>query len=107
MANSLDFGSKSRHRKTPNSLQAPPCRRSRLVVADVVIFVAVITAFGFLLFPYAQFVASESVKIGVVVVNLIKEEVSVNLGCGQKGCGVPEVRGRRCKFKNFIFLRVI
>ena len=40
------------------------------------IFAAVIAAFGFLLFPYAQILASESVKFGILIVNLVKEEVS-------------------------------
>lgn len=117
MANSLDFGSKSRHRKTPNSPQPPPCRRSRsAVAADVVIFAAVVAAIGFLLFPYVQIVATESVKIGVVIVNLIREEVSVApwvymfigvsvtfaalttwvlVACTTRKCGNPKCKGLR------------
>lgn len=116
MSNSLDFGSKSRHRKTPNSPQASPCRRSRSAVVDVVIFVAVVAAFGFLLFPYAQIVASESVKVGVVIVDLFKEEVSVApwvymfigvsvtfaalttwvlVACTTRKCGNPKCKGLR------------
>ncbi|CAJ1829950.1 unnamed protein product [Sphenostylis stenocarpa] len=115
MANSLDFA-KSRHRKTPNSPQYPPCRRSRSAVVDVVIFVAVVAAFGFLLFPYAQIVASESVKIGAVIVDLVKEEVSVApwvymfigvsvtfaalttwvlVACTTRKCGNPNCKGLR------------
>ncbi|TKY65172.1 structural constituent of ribosome [Spatholobus suberectus] len=116
MANSLDFGSKSRHRKTPNSPQAPPCRRSRSAVADVMIFAAVIAAFGVLLFPYAQIVVTESVKFGVVIVNLVREEVSVApwvymfigvsvtfaalttwvlVACTTRKCGNPNCKGLR------------
>ncbi|XP_058736408.1 uncharacterized protein At5g19025-like [Vicia villosa] len=78
MANSLDFP-KSRNRKTLNSLQIPPCERSRSrsAVIDVVIFIAVITALGFLVFPYIQFVMSESFKICCLIVDLVREEVSV------------------------------
>ncbi|KAG4925827.1 hypothetical protein JHK87_051367 [Glycine soja] len=116
MANSLDFEPKSRHRKTPNSLQSPPCRRSRSAVVDVVIFAAVIAAFGFLLFPYAQILASESVKFGILIVNLVKEEVSftpwiymfigvsvtfaalttwVLVACTIRKCGNPNCKGLR------------
>jgi len=114
MANSLD--PKSRHRKTPNFLPSPPCQRSRSAVVDVVIFAAVIAAFGFLLFPYAQIVASESVKIGVVIVNLVEEEASVApwiymfigvsvtfaalttwvlVACTTRKCGNPNCKGLR------------
>ncbi|XP_061347400.1 uncharacterized protein At5g19025-like [Gastrolobium bilobum] len=76
MANSVDLVSKSRNRKTPNSLQIPPCQRSRSAVVDVVIFVAVVAAFGFLLFPYIQVLARETVKIGGLFMDLVKEEAS-------------------------------
>ncbi|KAJ1401525.1 hypothetical protein SESBI_28682 [Sesbania bispinosa] len=116
MANSLDFG-KSRNRKTlNNSLQIPPCRRSRSAVVDVVIFVAVIAAFGFLLFPYIKIVMSESVKIGGVIMSLLKEEVLVApwiymtigvsvtfavlttwffVACTTRKCGNPRCKGLR------------
>ncbi|XP_057436012.1 uncharacterized protein At5g19025-like [Lotus japonicus] len=76
MANSLDLGSKPRNRKAVNSLQVPPCQRSQSAVVDVVIFVAVVAAFGFLLFPYVKAVMTESFKIGGVIMNLVREEVS-------------------------------
>jgi len=76
MANSLDLA-KSRNRKTLNSLQIPQCERSRSAVVDVVIFIAVVIALGFLVFPYIQFVMSESFKLCGLFMDLVKEEVAV------------------------------
>lgn len=101
MANSIgsaDFGSNSklrhthnnntlRNRKIPaaasssssNSLQIPRCdrSRSRLAVVDVVIFIAVICACGFLIFPYIQIAITQSIQIGGTIFDLVKEEFSV------------------------------
>ncbi|XP_061355127.1 uncharacterized protein At5g19025 [Gastrolobium bilobum] len=90
MANSIcsaDFGSKprqsnqlQRNRRTPsssNSLQIPPCDRSRFAVVDVVIFIAVVCACGFLFFPYIELMITKSIQIGRVFLCLVKEEVSV------------------------------
>lgn len=100
MANSIcsaDFGSKSRqinnhnqvqrNRRTlsssssssssSNSLQIPPCDRSRSAMVDVVMFIAVVCAVGFLFFPYIEFLVTKSYEVGKVVVFLIKEEVSL------------------------------
>ncbi|KAF7820522.1 60S ribosomal protein L34 [Senna tora] len=83
MVNSMgspDFGSKSRHSNTAPRLQIPPCDRSRsrsAVVADVVIFIAVICACGFLLFPYIQILVTQSIQIGGAILYLVKEEFSV------------------------------
>ncbi|KAK7295377.1 hypothetical protein RJT34_18284 [Clitoria ternatea] len=116
MANSIDLASKSRNRKAPNSLQVPPCRRSRSAVVDVVIFVAVIAAFGFLLFPYVQVLMSEGAKVVGVIVNLVREEVCVApwvymfigvsvtftaltvwllVACTTRKCGNPNCKGLR------------
>ncbi|KAI4352563.1 hypothetical protein L6164_006800 [Bauhinia variegata] len=129
MANSVcsaDFSSKSRqnnniqrNRKTPNSansLQIPPCHRSRSAVVDVVIFIAVIYACGFLLFPYIQFVITESIQIAGSILYLVKEEISlaptiyVSIGlsvfcaalatwgvvaCTSRKCGNPNCKGLR------------
>ncbi|XP_054777714.1 uncharacterized protein At5g19025-like [Prosopis cineraria] len=91
MANSscsADLGSKSRrsnnilrNRKTPtsfNSLQIPPCdrSRSRFAVVDAVIFVAVICACGFLLLPYIQILIIKSIEIGGTILHAVKEEFS-------------------------------
>lgn len=43
----------------------------------MVIFLAVITALGFLFFPYIQIVMSESFKLFCLIMNLVKEEVAV------------------------------
>lgn len=90
MANSIcssDFGSKSRqinnlqrNRRGPsssNSLQIPPCDRSRSAMVDVVMFIAVVCACGFLFFPYIEFLITKSIQIGRVVLFLVKEEVAV------------------------------
>ncbi|KAF1877510.1 hypothetical protein Lal_00040226 [Lupinus albus] len=86
MANSIcssDLVSKSRNRKTQtcsssssssNSLQIPPCDRSRSAMVDVVIFIAVIFAIGFLFFPSIQVLIIGSIRIGKWVFCVMKEE---------------------------------
>lgn len=138
MANSIcsaDFGSKSRqinnqhhvqrNRRIPsssssssssNSLQIPPCDRSRSAMVDVVIFLAVVCAIGFLFFPYIEFVVTKSYEVGKVVMFFIKEEFSlapwiyVSIGlsvvcaalatwgvvaCTTRKCGNPNCKGLR------------
>ncbi|CAJ2665676.1 unnamed protein product [Trifolium pratense] len=94
MANSIDFGSKSRQSNnfqrnkknhnsssssssSSNSLQIPPCDRSRSAMIDVVIFIAVVIACGFLFFPYVEFLVIKSIQIISMVLILIKEEFSI------------------------------
>ncbi|KAK7266403.1 hypothetical protein RIF29_19047 [Crotalaria pallida] len=87
MANSIcssDLVSKSRNRKSPTcsssssiSLQIPPCDRSRSAMVDVVIFIAVIFAIGFLFFPSIEILITGSIKIGKVVFCVVKEEFEV------------------------------
>ncbi|KAJ1399694.1 hypothetical protein SESBI_30112 [Sesbania bispinosa] len=129
MANSIcsaDFGSKSRqsnhlqrNRRNPtssNSLQIPPCDRSRSAMVDVVMFIAVVCACGFLFFPYIEFLITKSIQIGRVVLFLVKEEVSVApsiyisiglsvvcaalatwgvVACTTRKCGNPNCKGLR------------
>ncbi|KAK7316350.1 hypothetical protein VNO77_35319 [Canavalia gladiata] len=129
MANSIcsaDFGSKSRpsnhlqrNRRNPsssNSLQIPPCERSRSAMVDVVIFIAVVCACGFLFFPYIEFLITKCLQICKVVVFLVKEEVSVApsiyisiglsvvcaalatwgvVACTTRKCGNPNCKGLR------------
>ncbi|KAE9612649.1 putative ribosomal protein L34Ae [Lupinus albus] len=89
MANSIhssDLVSKSRNRKTQtcsssssssNSLQIPPCDRSQSAMVDVVIFIAVIFAIGFLFFPSIEFLITRSIRIGKLVFCVMKEEFDV------------------------------
>ncbi|CAI8594303.1 unnamed protein product [Vicia faba] len=93
MANSIDFGSKfgsksrqinkfQRNRRSynsssSNSLQIPPCDRSRSAIVDVVIFIAVVCACGYLFFPYIEFLVVNSIQITSMVMFLIKEEFSI------------------------------
>ncbi|XP_027359281.1 uncharacterized protein At5g19025-like [Abrus precatorius] len=129
MANSIcssDFGSKSRqsnhlqrNRRTQsssNSLQIPPCDRSRSAMVDVVMFIAVVCACGFLFFPYIELLITKCLQIGRVVVFLVKEEVSVApsiyisigisvvcaalatwsvVACTTRKCGNPNCKGLR------------
>ncbi|KAG4911636.1 hypothetical protein AAZX31_19G021900 [Glycine max] len=136
MANSIcsaDFGSKSRqinhlqkNRRTPssssssssssNSLQIPPCDRSRSAMVDVVMFIAVVCACGFLFFPYVEFLVTKCYEVIKGVVFLIKEEVSVApwiyisiglsvvfaalatwavVACTTRKCGNPSCKGLR------------
>ncbi|KAI9124641.1 hypothetical protein K1719_004563 [Acacia pycnantha] len=90
MANSscsADLGSKSRrtnnilrNRKMPtsfSSLQIPVCDQSRFVLVDAVIFVAVICACGFLLFPSFQIFIIKCIEIGGIILDAVKEEFAV------------------------------
>ncbi|XP_020239055.1 uncharacterized protein At5g19025 [Cajanus cajan] len=134
MANSIcsaDFGSKSRqtnnhqaqkNRRAPssssssNSLQIPPCDRSRSAMVDVVMFIAVVGACGFLIFPYVEFLVTKCYEGVRAVVFLIKEEVSVApwiyasiglsvvcaalatwgvVACTTRKCGNPNCKGLR------------
>ncbi|KAK7271797.1 hypothetical protein RJT34_27997 [Clitoria ternatea] len=142
MANSIcssDFGSKSRqsnnnnlnsnnnhlhhqrNRRAPpmsssNSLQIPTCDRSRSAMVDVVMFIAVVCACGFLFFPYIVFLITKCLQIGKVVVFLVKEEVSLApsiyisivlsvvcaalatwgvVACTTNKCGNPNCKGLR------------
>ncbi|XP_044467432.1 uncharacterized protein At5g19025 [Mangifera indica] len=118
---SSDFNPKSRQKKIPspqNCSKAPPCEGSRFrsAVIDVVILLAVITACGFLLFPYVKVVISTSLEVFVPVFYLVKEEVisnpiiyaSIGLSvccvaiaawivilCTTRKCGNPNCKGLR------------
>uniref|UniRef100_A0A5B7B0W4 Ribosomal protein L34e superfamily protein n=1 Tax=Davidia involucrata TaxID=16924 RepID=A0A5B7B0W4_DAVIN len=67
-----------RNRKAPNSLNhlsIPACRQSRTAVVDVVILIAVVGAFGFLLFPYVMLLSYKIVEIVGTIMYVVKEEV--------------------------------
>lgn len=109
----------SRIRKAPNSpncSKIPVCDRSRSAAIDVVIFIAVIGACGFLLFPYVKFVVVEVVEIVGAIFYLVKEEISsapmiyASIGlsiccaalaawlvviCTTRKCGKPNCKGLR------------
>ncbi|KAG6715844.1 hypothetical protein I3842_04G016700 [Carya illinoinensis] len=74
LSNSLSRNRKALH--WASSSKTPVCDRSRSVVIDIVILIAVIGACGFLLFPYIRFVAVELVGIVGDIVSFVKEEVS-------------------------------
>ncbi|CAL0321740.1 unnamed protein product [Lupinus luteus] len=123
MANSIhssDLVSKSRNRKiqtcssSSNSLQIPPCDRSRFAMVDVVIFIAVIFAIGFLFFPSIEILITGSIRIVKFVFCVMKEEfevaptiyISIALGvtcsalatwvvvvCTSRKCGNPNCKG--------------
>lgn len=101
---------------SPNCLKTPACDRSRFRSAalDVVILIAVITACGFLLFPYIRVVSVKLVEVSAVVFYLVKEEVIRNpliyssigvsmscvaiatwvaLLCTSRKCGNPNCKG--------------
>ncbi|XP_004489398.1 uncharacterized protein [Cicer arietinum] len=89
MSNSIDLNrSKSRQANnfqrnrrnissSSNSLQIPPCDKSRSAMVDVVMFIAVVSSCGFLFFPYIELIVIKSIMIIKVVLILIKEEVSI------------------------------
>ncbi|MED6209908.1 hypothetical protein PIB30_059209 [Stylosanthes scabra] len=130
MANSIcssDSGSKSRpNRRVPisssssssssNSLQIPPCDRSRLAIVDVVIFIAVMSAILYLFFPYIELLIVTSIRVSKVVFCVMKEEFLVApsiyiaivmsivcaalatwgvVACTSRKCGNPNCKGLR------------
>ncbi|CAK9142508.1 unnamed protein product [Ilex paraguariensis] len=67
-----------RNRKTPNSpnqFDIPSCGQSRWAVIDVIILIAVIGAFGFLLYPYVKPLSFGIVEIGGEIVYVVKDEI--------------------------------
>lgn len=118
--NSSDFNPKSGQKKIPSSPNCSkiPCEGSRFrsAVIDLVILLAVMTACGFLLFPYVKVVIFTSIEIFVPVFYLVKEEVirnpiiyaSIGLSfcciamvvwiiilCTTRKCGNPNCKGLR------------
>ncbi|GMH05118.1 hypothetical protein Nepgr_006958 [Nepenthes gracilis] len=91
MAASMGFSdpySKSRqinqfhkNKKAPSSSnhhKIPVCSRSQLALVDVLILMAVIFAFGFLLYPYVTFTCMKTVEIVGSSLCVVKEEVFEN-----------------------------
>ncbi|GAB4831656.1 hypothetical protein Ancab_005668 [Ancistrocladus abbreviatus] len=107
-----------KNRRVPNSsnhLKVSVCSRSRSAVVDLLILIAVICAFGSLLYPYVKFIYIKAVAIAGLVICVVKEEVFQNpviygsLGvsilcvtmsawgivmCTSRKCGNPSCRGR-------------
>lgn len=80
------FVSKSRrtnnimcNRKMATCLKIPPCHcsPSPFAVLDVVIFIAVVCACGFLLFPYFHILMITCIEIGGAVVDAVKQDFAV------------------------------
>lgn len=108
-----------RNRKVPNSpncSKIPVCDRSRSAAIDVVLFIAVIGACGFLLFPYAKIISVKTIEIAGIVMYVLREEVShaplvygsmglsilcaalaawALLVCTSRKCGNPSCKGLR------------
>ncbi|KAJ4959818.1 hypothetical protein NE237_019728 [Protea cynaroides] len=67
-----------RNRKQPNSLnplKVPPCDQSRAAAVDVVIFIAVIGASGFLVFPYVKLLCYGVAGLFEAILSEVKDEV--------------------------------
>ncbi|XP_042498944.1 uncharacterized protein At5g19025 [Macadamia integrifolia] len=110
-----------RTRRQPNSLnplKIPPCGQSRAAAVDVVIFIAVIGASGFLVFPYIKLFCYGVSGIVGAILSVLKDEICrapmvyVSMGlsiffaalgvwgiskCTRTGkkCGIPNCRGLR------------
>lgn len=124
MSNSSDSQPKSRNsRKYQSSSSSPTCPKfpvcdgSQSAAIDVVILIAVITACGFLFFPYAKLITLKSVEIFSDVSVLVKQEIQQNpivygslalsifcagistwlvvLLCTMQRCGKPNCKGLR------------
>lgn len=92
----------------------PSCSQSRSAAIDILIVIAVIGAFGFLLYPYVRFTYVKAREIGELVMSVLIEEIIENpviyasLGismvcvtaaawaiviCTSRKCGNPSCRG--------------
>ena len=101
---------------SPNCSNFQACDGSRSAVIDVVLFIAVIGASGFLLFPYAQIISIKIFEITGIVMYVLREEVSnaplvygsmglsilcaalaawALLVCTSRKCGNPNCKGLR------------
>lgn len=106
-----------KNRRLPSSSNHqmfPTCCESQSAVTDVVILIAVVGAFGFLLYPYVKFTCIRVAEIGSLVFSVLKDEIYENpviygcLGlsvicaamaawaiviCTTRKCGNPGCRG--------------
>ncbi|KAL6994211.1 hypothetical protein U1Q18_012318 [Sarracenia purpurea var. burkii] len=77
--NSTEICPKLRNKKSPNSpnhSSIPSCEQSRSAAVDVIILIAVIGAFGFLLFPYIKLLLTFNIaEIFREVVYILREEI--------------------------------
>uniref|UniRef100_A0A1J3D0R6 60S ribosomal protein L34 n=1 Tax=Noccaea caerulescens TaxID=107243 RepID=A0A1J3D0R6_NOCCA len=129
MSNSSDSQPKSRNSRkshtssssssssSPTCSKFPVCDGSQSAAIDVIILIAVITACGFLFFPYAKLITLKSVEIFSDVSVLVKQEIQQNpivygslalsifcagistwlvvLLCTMQRCGKPNCKGLR------------
>lgn len=106
-----------KNKRMPNSSNHQmflTCSESRSSVIDVVILIAVVGAFGFLLYPYVKFTYIEVAEFGSLTLSILKDEIYENpviygsLGlsmvcvavaawaivvCTTRKCGNPTCRG--------------
>lgn len=69
-----------RNRRLPNSSNSPhfmTCDRSKWVLLEVVLFIAVIFAFGFLFFPFIYYILTGAVEITCVILYAVKDEIFI------------------------------
>ncbi|KAL0431719.1 UNVERIFIED_CONTAM: hypothetical protein Sradi_0797900 [Sesamum radiatum] len=60
---------------SPNHLNIPGCDQFRSAIIDVIILIAVISACGFLLYPYAKILAHKTIELTEEVVDVVIEEI--------------------------------
>uniref|UniRef100_A0A1J3IDF7 60S ribosomal protein L34 n=1 Tax=Noccaea caerulescens TaxID=107243 RepID=A0A1J3IDF7_NOCCA len=113
----LRSSSSSSSSSPPTCSKFPVCDGSQSAAIDVIILIAVITACGFLFFPYAKLITLKSVEIFSDVSVLVKQEIQQNpvvygslalsifcagistwlvvLLCTMQRCGKPNCKGLR------------
>lgn len=62
-------------RTSQNQLNIPACKQSRSAIIDVIILIAVIGAFGFLLYPYFKAFVHNTVELSGEIVDVMREEI--------------------------------
>ncbi|KAJ4973173.1 hypothetical protein NE237_006347 [Protea cynaroides] len=110
-----------KNRKQPNSLnplKLPPCDQSRTAAVDVLIFIVVIGASGFLVFPYVKLFFYGVSEIVGAILSVVKDDIcrapmvyaSMGLGIFFSALGVWSISkwtrtGRKCGNPNCRGLR--
>ncbi|KAK8652497.1 hypothetical protein V6N13_126529 [Hibiscus sabdariffa] len=73
-----NFYKKEKVSNPPSCLKIPSCERSRSAAVDVVILIAVIAAFGFLLFPTIKSISLKLTEFFETAIYLVKDEMMIS-----------------------------
>ncbi|XP_075493853.1 uncharacterized protein LOC142531560 isoform X1 [Primulina tabacum] len=69
------FYKNRKNSNSPNHVAIPACEQSRSALIDVVILIAVIGAFGVLLYPCAKILVHKTIEFGEEILEVLSEEI--------------------------------